>query len=149
MKQQRGISLLEVSLAVSVGLMLTVGGAYAYRQHAQSVRITEARLMLETMRTNIQRYQVLNLNPANKPPTLATLRGNSYPVSGSPRGFYGPAGSPYRDPLYPRHTDSAKIEPLGAGPAPPWGGWRYNETTGELRINANPADFPGQNFNAW
>lgn len=147
MKTQRGISLLEVSLAVSVGLMLTIGGAYAYRQHAKNVRVTQAKMMLETMRLEIGRDRVLK----NRPPTLAELKTNSF--DGGKRGYYGAPGSPLRDPLYPPF-DSAQSSPIrdlatAANPTAPFGGWRYSATNGDLKPNFNPADFPGHDANSW
>jgi type II secretory pathway pseudopilin PulG len=143
-RKSRGISLLEVTLAVSVGLMLTVGGAYAYRQHMQAARITQAQLMLETMRMGIDRYKVVY--SANPP--LAALSANN---AGNNKGFYGALGSPLRDPLYPlvNPTLSSPIKAWTNNAVAPWGGWRYDVASGSLKPNFNPADYPGHDPNKW
>ncbi len=147
MRKSRGMSLLEVSLAVSVGLMLTVGGAYAYRQHMQATRITQAQLMLETINMGIVRYHVRT----GSYPTLAVLQSNN---DGANRGFYGPAGSPLRDPLYPPilETQSSPIKAWTANAVAPWGGWRYYPgpaPSAYVKPNFNPADYPGHDPNKW
>ncbi len=150
---QRGISLLEVALAVSVGLMLTAGGVYAYRQHLHSTHISQAKLMLSTMRQEIEMYRYRT----GRPPTHAVLSANQYElVTGDPasrRAFYGKPGSPLRDPLHPPMTAGlgSPIKNLRTGEATgsPWGGWGYHETTGYLEPNLDPDQFKYDPPSAW
>ncbi|MNT23451.1 hypothetical protein D3C72_1588700 [compost metagenome] len=153
MKHSRGISLLEVSLAVSVGLMLTAGGVYAYRQHLKSTQVTQAKLMLSTMRQEIEMYRYRT----GRPPTHAVFITNVYElVPGNPatrKAFYGKPAAPLRDPLNPPMDAavSSPIKNLAAAQATgsPWGGWAYHQTTGYLEPNLDPAAFPGDPPSAW
>lgn len=145
MTKSRGISLLEVALAVSVSLMLTAGGVYAYRQHMHSTRISQAKIMLATMRQGIemQRYRTGAF------PTVASISVN---VDDTGKGFYGKAGSPLRDPLHPP-MDGAAFSPIidltVQATGSPWGGWGYHQGTGYLEPNLDPAAFPGDPPSAW
>lgn len=144
MKQSLGISLLEVSLAVSVGLMLTVGGVYAYRQHMKATQITQAKLMLETLRQGVEmsRYR------QGRYPTLDELDNNA--DAGGQR-IYELGNRPRRDPLHPP-MDPNEPSPFKAyaPPAPPWGGWLY-QAASPMRLvpNLSDADFPGDEPSKW
>lgn len=149
MTTQRGLSLLEVALAVSVGLMLTAGGVYAYRQHMHATRVTQAKLMLATIRQEIaaHRYRTGTY------PTADMLKQNKVTIApGNDRSFYGPVGSPLRDPLNPPMDGAARSE-IRTLPAEatgsPWGGWGYNPTTGTLEPNLDPEAFPGDRPSSW
>lgn len=144
MKQSLGLSLLEVALAVSVGLMLTAGGVYAYRQHMKATQITQAKLMLETLRQGVEtsRYR------QGRYPTLAELDANS--DAGGQR-IYELGGRPRRDPLYPP-MDAGDLSPIQtyAPPAAPWGGWLYQDTPSmRLVPNLPDAGFPGDEPSGW
>lgn len=144
MTQPRGMSLLEISLAVSVGLMLTVGGVYAYRQHLKATQITQAKLMLETLRQGVEtsRYR------QGRYPTLAELDNN---LDAGGRKIYELGNRPRRDPLYPPADPNADSPIKAYGPpSPPWGGWLY-QATPQMRLVPNLPDsnFPGDEPSRW
>ena len=144
MNQSRGISLLEVALAVSVSLMLTAGGIYAYRQHLHSTKITQAKLMLETMRQGVEttRYRI------GRYPSLLEMQNNLDPMG---QKVYDFGNRRRRDPFYPPTNPNAD-SPIAAYAAvtPPYGGWLYQAGPPYVLVPKLPdADFPGDKPSEW
>jgi hypothetical protein len=141
----RGISLLEVALAVSVSLMLTAGGIYAYRQHLHSTKITQSKLLLETMRQGVEttRYRI------GRYPSLAEMQNNLDP---SGQKVYDLGNRKRRDPFYPPMGDPNAESPIAAyaAIAPPYGGWLYQPGPPYVLVPKLPdADFPGDPPSQW
>lgn len=143
MRKPRGLTLLEVVMALTVSVMIAAGSVYAYRQHMHAVRITQAKVILQGIRQGIemQRYRTGSF------PTAADLFLNQ-DDRGQP--FFGAAGSKLRDPLYPPQGASAG-SPVKAGtlPSSPWGGWVYDGSTGVIRPNLDDDDFPADPPSKW
>jgi hypothetical protein len=144
MNQSRGISLLEVALAVSVSLMLTAGGIYAYRQNLQTTRITQSKLLLETMRQGVEttRYRI------GRYPTLAEMKSNKDPQN---QAIYDLGNRLLRDPLYPPTNPNATSSIVAfAAVTPPYGGWMYQPGPPFVLVPKLPdADFPGDPPSQW
>lgn len=144
MNQSRGISLLEVALAISVSLMLTAGGIYAYRQHLHSTKITQSKLLLETMRQGVEttRYRL------GRYPSLAEMDSNLDPMG---QKVYDLGNRKRRDPFYPLTDPNAESNIKAyAAVAAPYGGWLYQPGPPYVLVpNLPDADFPGDPPSQW
>ncbi|GEM_PF-2057969 len=149
--RRNGFSLLEVTMALAISLVLMAAGTYAYRQHMRAAQINRAKVMLETIRQGIAMYRY---RQGTFPP-IGTLIAPATPslyanMDDLGQAFYslGP-GVPLRDPLIP---------PSGAGPSPivqrgdataSWGGWVYDPLNGTIMPNLPGAEFPGDPPERW
>ncbi|MEB3222236.1 MAG: hypothetical protein VKS61_09180 [Candidatus Sericytochromatia bacterium] len=171
-----GLSLVEVALALSAGLVLVAASVAAFRQVQASARIKTAQAMVGTIETNIGMDKFRLGTP---PPTAATPSpySSSFGVQlnrdsvGKP---YHPEGSPEALPLDPvtlqnavlPYDSTASAVPLASNaPTPQWdnpvflspgpspgygkGGWLYDSATGAFRINLSNQDYPAERPGQW
>ncbi|HEY9724143.1 MAG TPA: prepilin-type N-terminal cleavage/methylation domain-containing protein [Oscillatoriaceae cyanobacterium] len=163
MSRRSGFTLVEVSLAIAVGLVLMAAGIYAYQGMQQSARFSQAREMVGTMQTNIgmEKFRL------GSPPPLSEVQSNT---DSTGKQFWSgtAAGSLPADPVMNQATiatfdSTASPVPLKSGdpqnewdnphmgsPAPVGqGGWLYDPNTGAFRINLSNRDYPDQRPGTW
>jgi len=157
----KGFSLLEVSLALSIGIVVILLAIGGYGGYMNDVNYHKAKMILETVRVNINQYK-FRKGGANGPwPTYAQIAANA---DDSGRAFY-PGGYYPADPITNIGDPLANNKPdirnknAAAGPCtvppcincPRWdacvpatnaeGGWCYDANTGVFTINLDPAKY--------
>lgn len=172
-----GFSLIEVSLALSVGLMLIAGSVLAYNQINQSSRIQNAKTMVGIIQGNIgmEKFRLGVPPPFTPRPSVSPAQGVSLNRDSTGKQ-YAPQGTSTSLPVDPvrlvntlyNFDSEASPVPLSAGaPTPEWdnpiflspspsvapgygnGGWLYDERTGAFRANLSNADYPDQRPANW
>lgn len=160
--QRRGFTLIEVALAVTVGLMILAASVYAYQQVNQSSKFASAKQMVATIQTNIGMEKFRN----GRPEALADFTDNR--DSANKPYWPGETGGAFpADPVMGVSTVTAYDSTLaaidlGSGtPESSWdnpifqtagmgqGGWLYDPATGSFRINLSNKDHPSQRPSSW
>lgn len=161
--RRNGFSLLEVALALSVGLAMLAAGVYTYKQYTRGMQINKAKLMLASMRQEIamQRYRTGSY-PVLGADYVATpsIRSNTTDLKAAQANrftpFYDLGYAPtaaatnnlLADPLYPPGGGGSPITSSAVATAS-WGGWIYNQTTGALAPNLPDSISPGDPPRLW
>jgi prepilin-type N-terminal cleavage/methylation domain-containing protein len=156
----RGFTLIEVALAVAIGVTLLGASVMAYRGVQQSSRFAQARSMVGTIQTNIG----MDKFRRGTPPTLAALQSN---LDSAGKPFWPSSTAFPADPIVndatisPFSSASAAVA-LTAGDAQNlWdnpvftqsgygnGGWLYDASTGAFRLDLSNQAYPDQRPGAW
>ncbi|MEB3196732.1 MAG: hypothetical protein VKP62_05960 [Candidatus Sericytochromatia bacterium] len=171
-----GISLVEVSLAIVVGLIVASASVYTYQQVRASARLKEAQMIVGTVQSNIavDKFRLGQAPPlAATPSPYASVFGVSLNVT-SAGGNYHPQGGVNTLPADPvsgystvlAFDSQASPVPLVAGaPTPQWdnpvflspgpspgygnGGWLYDQTQGAFRLNYSNQQYPAERPARW
>ncbi len=132
--REAGFSLIELSLAIAIGLAILSASFWMVKQHNAEARIQQSKMMLATIRTGLaaSRYRYGVYPPA------ASLSAND--AGGGQRLVSGVAS--ISEPV----SGMAVVTAL---PTTSYGGWIYDATTGTIRANLNPANFPGDSPLLW
>lgn len=135
--RQAGFSLLELSLAIAIGLAILASTFWMMKQHNTETRIQQSKMLLATVRTGLEasRYRYGAYPPA------ASLSAND--GGGGQRLVAGVAT--LSEPVSGMSRILTATNAANAGT----GGWVYDPTTGTLRANLNPASHPGDNPLLW
>lgn len=177
--RQKGFTLIEVALAVAVGLVVIAGAVYGYNATQASAKTTKARSIVGTVQTNIgmEKFRqgvppspealFANRDSANNP-FYPGVDGGTLPaepltgVNGMLR--YNSNASPV--PIAPGDPTPMWDNPVFAGSPPPTpgfvapagytqpaaygkGGWLYDPTTGNFRANLSNKDYPAERPGGW
>lgn len=173
-----GFTLVEVSLAISIGLAIMAASVYAYRQVMEASKFSQAKTMVGTIQTNIGMEKFR----AGTPPPLSPAPGSSpAPSAAVPaslltntdslgKAYYANSAVGNVLPVDPvmglntvtAYNSAASPTPLVAGaPTPQWdnpifaspgtgrGGWLYDASTGAFRINLSNQAYPDQRPATW
>ena len=142
-KREKGVSLIEITLAVVIGVIVIIGILTGYGAQSEAARYNNAKSIVDTVRTAIQTQR----SSTGSCPTLAQL-GNNLMSNGNP--FYGTnganqgdcnrngtidAGTEHRMPCDP-YTRNSLIQsyiPTTLNPFVPAnpanGGWLYDDSS--------------------
>lgn len=171
---RRGLTLIETTLAIVVGLMVLGGTVAAYQQMNQSAKFSKSKTIVGTVQTNVQ---IDKFRLGTAPALLSTTvdaTGALYGV-GRNRDSQGKAYWPdtlsgTAMPLEPvtnvatvtAFTSTMTAVPLSAGaPTGEWdlpifgspaygqGGWLYDASTGAFRANLSNKTYPDQRPGSW
>lgn len=159
---RRGMTLIEIALAVTIGLALLIGSVYAYNQTKVSAEWSQAKTMVGTISTNIamQKFRT------GQPPTLAQLQSNTDnlghpywpqtngvlpadPVSGSDSAIAQYSSASAAVAINPGDPQTSWDNPYFQTPGSGQGGWLYDPSTGSFRINYSNAQYPEQHPSTW
>lgn len=173
-----GLSLIEVTLGVAVGLLIMGSSVVAYQQIRTSSKFSAAKSMVGTIQTNIgmEKFRLGSAPPQTPAPGATAPTGESVAPAlqnnlDSASRAYWPAGVTARalpaDPVMGLstvmpYTSTASATPLAANaPSAQWdnpifanstygkGGWLYDTRTGAFRINLSNQDYPEQRPGSW
>jgi len=164
MNRQRGFTILEVVLAVSLGVLLIVGASAAFSAYRIQTNYNRAKMLLAGTRSNITMYRYRKGSFPKAGPVVGTCtdgNGNDIACSictntddqGNP---FFPGSNPGTLPIDPVRNIAAINDTLIANCAatPAWdstgatsttfpddtGGWLYDPTLGVLSINLKNND---------
>lgn len=171
-----GISLVEVVLAVTIGLTLIGGSVYAYQQTRSASRVKEAQMVVGVVQTNIG----MDKFRLGAPPPLAATP-SPYPSSFGVGLNVDSQGRPYHpqgtgsalpadpisglDTVLPFDSTATPVPLVSNAPTPQWdnpvfltagpspgyghGGWLYDASTGAFRLNYSNQQYPAERPGAW
>jgi prepilin-type N-terminal cleavage/methylation domain-containing protein len=174
---QPGFSLIEVALAVAVGLMVLGATVYAFNQVNASSKVSNAKTIVGTIQGNIamDKFRLGTPPPMTPKPGATPVYGISINTDYTGKPYY-PQASPGALPIDPisgfntvkSYNSAATPAPIAAGdPTPQWdnpvfqtpstgatpgygkGGWLYDEATGAFRINYSNKQYPEQRPGSW
>ncbi len=170
-----GFSLIEIALAVAVGLMVLGATVFAFNQVNASSKMANTKTIVGTVQGNIamDKFRIGSPPPRTPVPGATPVLGVSINTDYTGTAYY-PQASPgampndpvtgYNDVL--PYDSTATAVPLVAGaPTPQWdnpvflspgptpgygkGGWLYDEATGSFRANLSNQDYPDQRPASW
>lgn len=148
MARRDGFTLVEVALAVAIGIAIMAATVYAYTSMQSEARYSQWKTMVGTIQTNIA-MQKFRTGTA---PTLAVVESNTDNLG---KAFWpGTSGALPTDPIYNSNTvtqfDSTQAPVTITGSTQtdnPYfnttttrGGWLYDPNTGSFRANLSNAD---------
>lgn len=131
--REAGYSLLELSLAIAVALTILASGFWMVKQHNAEARVQQSKMMLATLRTAL---------------SASRYRYGAYPPAASISANDGGGGERLV-------ANVASISEPVSGVAivqtatVSYGGWFYDPTSGTIRANLDPADYPGDDPSQW
>lgn len=148
-RNEAGFSLLELSLAIAIGLTILASSFWMLKQHNADARVQQSKLMLATIRTNLAAYRYR----FGSYPSLSEFRRNwATPstnqfqiVPGASRDFDPVRNGTFNEPV------SGVMQVLTATTAlnAYTGGWTYDPVAGTVSVNLDPAHYPGDNPVLW
>lgn len=163
-KRRTGFTMIEVALAIAVGLAVIAGAVVAYNGMQQSAKFQQAKTMVGTIQTNIgmQKFR------KSTPPTADEVASNE-DSAGKPFWPGTDPGDFPADPItntdtiatYDSTEDATALDPADVGkteyydnpifldPAMGQGGWLYDETTGTFRINLSNKEYVEHQPSKW
>lgn len=159
--QRRGFTLIEVSLAVAVGMVILAASIFAYQQVNMSSRFAAAKQMSATIQTNIgmEKFRTGSAPAYDDLVTNMDSASKAY-WPGDSSGF--PADPVMGVDTVATYDSSLAAVDLGSSDAENmWdhpvfldasygkGGWLYDEDTGAFRINLSNKAYPEQRPSAW
>jgi hypothetical protein len=178
-RKRAGLTLIEVTLAIAIGLVLLGGTVAAYNAVRASSAMSNARAMVGTIQTNIG----MDKFRMGTPPPITAPGAAPWPASCSVTGNMDSTGKPYwpnapvsgqlpDDPVMGKHTvmtftaSDAPVaistgassdrwdNPVFAGTANQAagygkGGWLYDPSSGAFRINLSNDAYPADKPSAW
>lgn len=173
LRSRTGLTLVETALSVAVGLVVVAGSIAAYNQINKSAKFSQAKTMVGTIQTNIgmDKFRLgspvpLSSNQAATPSTFGIQInmdsvGNPYyrdsqntnalpndPVMGKNTIMsYTYNASPVA--LSPGAPSAQWDNPVFGSPAYGQGGWLYDASTGNFRINLSNQTYPEHRPGAW
>ena len=136
---QRGFTLLELSLVISIALTLLASSLWALQQHNDEAHVSQCKMMLATLRAGIAAY---HYRTGTYP--SATELENNQSSSAPPFPICSgiPMGASISEPV-------SGIARFATATASYDGGWAYIPSTGQVFANLDPANYPGDNPNLW
>jgi type II secretory pathway pseudopilin PulG len=169
-------SLVEVVLAIAVGLVLMSGTIAAYNAVRQGSQISQARTMVGTIQTNIGMDKFRNGSPPPMTPSASPSgvsvwtnldsAGKAYWPNAPVNGQLPPDPVLGKATLMPYSSTAAPTALAAGAPTEQWdnpcfygsaaatagygkGGWLYDASTGAFRINLSNKDYPGDKPSGW
>lgn len=127
---QRGFTLMELTLAIAIAMVVLAGSMWALKQHNAEARVQQSKVTLATLRTQIASFRYRT----GQWPTRAQIYAN---------GFI-PGVASVSEPV----SGVATIYLTGDATTS-WGGWLYDVAAGTMSVNLNPANYPGDSPSRW
>ncbi|HEY9854655.1 MAG TPA: type II secretion system protein [Stenomitos sp.] len=134
--REAGFSLLELSLTIAIGLGILASSVWMMKQHNAEARVQQSKMLLATLRTNFSAYRYRTGNY----PSLTAFSNND---AGGGQKFI-PNVASISEPV----SSVAAVRSFGATTSYD-GGWVYDAPNGTIRVNLDPAKFPGDNPALW
>lgn len=163
-QRRSGFTMIEVALAIAVGLAVIAGAVVAYNGMQTSAKFSQAKTMVGTIQTNIgmQKFR------KSTPPTAEEVASNE-DSTGKPFWPGTDPGDFPDDPItlsdaiatYDSTEDATALVPADIGKTEYYdnpifqdagmgkGGWLYDETTGTFRVNLSNKDYPEHQPSRW
>jgi len=132
-KLYKGLTLIEVLLALTLGVLLAIASIFGIRGYIKDSNYRKATMMLNVIRSNINTYRYKN----GKYPSTATIvlnTGGQF-YSDSPGTF---PGDPFSG-ISTINNDNVTNSKLN--PTAPYGGWYYDITSGIFKINLLDSEY--------
>jgi general secretion pathway protein G len=139
-KNTKGFTLVELLIVVVIMAVLAATVIPEFSTSTADAQLNTTVFNLQTMRSQIQTYKAQH--GGNVPPTLAkmTVKTNKTHAEGAADSLFGP----YLSTLPEDAINSVAAEAVSASTpvvaTGTTGGWLYNSTTGEVRINDSNHD---------
>lgn len=150
MKNQKGLTLLEISLAATIGIIASIGMYYSYNAYNVQVKMDRGKLLLNTLRNSVNFYK----QTCGFYPTAAKLINNDMTFGGGcgpTRPFFGDniaATNPL--PIDPFKKVNTVMNPNNLADVDDAGGWIYNPTLGTVFVNLADDEVQyGSNPSTW
>lgn len=146
--REAGFSLIELSLAIAIGLAILSASFWMVKQHNAEARIQQSKMMLATIRTQLATYRYRY----GAYPTLQEMQRNWATPSANQFQIV-PGASRSAAELVT--NDGGFNEPVSGvcsvrtATATYNGGWIYDPALGTIRVNLDPAAHPGDNPLLW
>lgn len=161
-RREAGFSLLELSLAIAIGLTIMASSVWMLKQHNAEARVQQSKMLLATIRTNLAAYRYR----FGTYPTITEFQRN-WATPGSTEFQIVPGAS--RSPADILANSGAVNEPVSGVMkvydrrlAPPdgtrvggpeatatYGGWFYDADNGTVSVNLDADKFKGDNPTLW
>lgn len=178
-RRSRGFTLVEVALAVAIGLAIMAAGSAMFTSVQRGAKFSQAKTIVGTIQTNtaMDKFRqgtppafsalFANRDSSNKPFYSNTTALPPDPINGyngvlyfdslaTPRPLVAGDPTPAWDhPVFaPGPTPTPPpgfVPPAGSNQPPAYGrgGWLYDPNTGAFRINLSNKDYPDQRPGAW
>jgi hypothetical protein len=175
-KHRAGLTLIEITLSIAIGLVMMTGVIAAYYSTRTSSNISSARSMVSTIQTNVamDKFRLGSPPPLTPVPAATSTTSISSNVDSVGKPYYPGAPLPGALPNDPvlngtlllTFDSTASPVPLALNdPSERWdnpvfltpgapggygkGGWLYDPNTGSFRINLNNHDYPGDRPGGW
>lgn len=132
--RQGGFSLLELSLAIAIGLTILAASFWMVRQHNAEARVQQSKMMLASIRTAL---------------AASRYKYGVYPPAASISANDGGGGQRLVAGIATLSESVSGMSTVYTGATTSYGGWHYDPTTGVIRANLNPANYPGDNPLLW
>lgn len=153
-RREAGFSLLELSLAIAISLTILASSFWMLKQHNAEARVQQSKLMLATIRTNLAAYRyrfgtypsITEMQRNWATPSVGASQFQIVP--GASRAFDVAIRGTFNEPVsgvmrvYDRRTGSTDATTS-------YGGWLYDSASGDVKVNLDPAMFPGDSPLLW
>lgn len=164
-RKQLGFTLVEVILAIVVGLVVMAGGFAAFHQFNETAKINRAKAIVATVQSSIQQFKYrtgtlpdtqvnigLNKDDRGEPFYKSTGTLTNLVPLGMPDGHFSETNLP-PDPIHGKtalyYSDDATPSVVTDTDGKSLGGWLYLYATGQFYLNVSDEDIPDDPPSKW